>query len=267
MAANLPQQEILALPNVLASASESAGAGQAQCLAHDARNWLTILQVYCDLLRTREAPSREEQQAWMKELARAVERGQGLITSLLASIRPEEEASASEVDLEPEATDLPVVLHQQLPLLQRLAGESIRVELSSLPHSGRVAMSRISLERVLDNLVRNAIEAMPHGGRLRLSLRRSHRCRNPRAGATERMFVLRVRDTGPGIAPELLPVLFQPGISSKPRAAGQQRGLGLAIVRELVEKAGGQIRVRSQANHGCCFEVELPRLEELRMAG
>lgn len=268
-------------------------------LAHDARNWLTVLQVYCDLLRTSGAVA-SGYRSWMDELAAAVERGQGLVASLLDSLQTSSRSSAqtlassptlsSSVRTQPKTAssqagpsvdapslDLAAIIERQLPMLQRLAGENILVEFDRVRGAGSTAISESDFERILLNLVGNAIEAMPHGGRLRIALRTG--LRRPSADPTLR---LRVLDTGTGIAPEMLPRIFESGVSSKsessksrsnkaraevyapeahaPEIPVKSHGFGLAIVRELTHRAGGSLRVRSRLDHGSCFEVELPLL-------
>lgn len=106
------------------------------------------------------------------------------------------------------------------------------------------------LRQVFDNLVRNAREAM-HGQddppRLRVSVGRQ-------SGNAE----VRITDNGPGIAPESLPTIFQPFVSTK----GKGMGLGLAICREIVEGHGGRMEVESTVGRGTTFTVLLPLYTE-----
>ena len=106
------------------------------------------------------------------------------------------------------------------------------------------------LQQVVWNLVTNAIKFTPPGGRIDVCIRR-------RAGAAE----VAVVDTGVGIAPDVLPTLFrrfQQGDGSPTRQYGGL-GLGLAIVRHLVELHGGTVRAHSAGtNRGATFVVALP---------
>jgi signal transduction histidine kinase len=104
---------------------------------------------------------------------------------------------------------------------------------------------------VLENLLSNALKFTEHGT-ITVAV-----ASDPAAGAV----LFRVRDTGPGIPPALLPELWEPFHASIPSAGGGVRGsgLGLAITKRYVDLLGGTIRVRSVPGEGTCFEVVLPR--------
>lgn len=275
-------------------------------LAHDTRNWLTALQVYCDLLRMTIVGDCER---WVMELTGAIDRGQRLVASLLESSRAtgvmvewpaeksgrarrtppisqgnrsvgvSEDASALSSETQ---VDLTVAISRRLPLLQRLAGTGIHVDLDAQRGAGIAMISESDFDRILLNLVLNAIEAMPHGGRLQIVLRRRthHMRRQPAQDAGQKKhgsrgpaarnrtsqpdsetLLLRICDSGTGIAADRLPHIFDSGVSTKaePGAELGIHGYGLFNVRTLVERAGGKIRARSRLGRGSCFEVELPR--------
>jgi signal transduction histidine kinase len=98
--------------------------------------------------------------------------------------------------------------------------------------------------RALLNIAANAVDAMPSGGTLTVRSR-------VRDGHVE----LELQDTGHGIAPELLPRIFEPFFThGKPRGVG----LGMAITRKIVEDHGGSIDLTSRVGAGTCFTVTLP---------
>ena len=99
------------------------------------------------------------------------------------------------------------------------------------------------LKRVLSNLVHNAVQAMPKGGELTIS-----------AYQKNRYMFFSVEDTGMGISEEIKPKLFQPMVSTKSRG----QGLGLAVVKRLVEALDGTVSFESQAGKGTTFTVRLP---------
>ena len=205
-------------------------AAAASHLAHDARNWLTVLQVYCDLLRTSGTVAGHGR-TWIEELSNAVERGQGLVTSLLDSAQTSallESSPVETVAAGPNTLDLAVVIQTREPLFQRMAGNTIRVESKIVAHAETTALQEPEFDRILLNLVRNGIDAMPRGGRLTIELEHG-------VPSERRPLVLRVSDSGNGIPADILPRIFDSGFSTK--AAKQHpkcgRGYGLAIVREL----------------------------------
>jgi two-component system OmpR family sensor kinase/two-component system sensor histidine kinase BaeS len=107
------------------------------------------------------------------------------------------------------------------------------------------------LAQVLRNLLSNALRHTPAGGRLTVSVGHSNGCAQ-----------IRVADTGPGIAPEDLPHVFERfyrGDKSHSRRGGGA-GLGLAIARQLIVAHGGQITVGSPAGQGTTFTITLPAL-------
>jgi signal transduction histidine kinase len=242
-----------------AVATEESRAAAASHLAHDARNWLTVLQVYCDLLRSSDAMAGKGRM-WIEELSHAVERGRGLVISLLDSA----ESSAAQPSTPPLATsgkplDLGEALQRRLPLFQKMAGSRIQVETRIATKAGTTALQETELDRILLNLVRNAIDAMPQGGRLTIEL-------EPGIASPRRPLVLRVSDTGNGIPADILTHIFHSGFSTKPTSCDPhpERGFGLAIVRNLTLGAGGSVRVRSRIGHGTCFTIELPLLSRAR---
>jgi two-component system, cell cycle sensor histidine kinase and response regulator CckA len=243
-------------PAVLsAGTSEQQREAAASHLAHDARNWLTVLQVYCDLLRSSGAVAGHGR-TWMEELSNAVERGQGLVTSLLDSAQtstPLESSLVERMVARPKMLDLAAVVQNRRPLFRQMAGDAIRVESKIAGHAETMALQEAEFDRILLNLVRNGIDAMPRGGRMMIELEHG-------VASERRPLVLRVSDTGSGIPADVLPHIFDSGFSTKSTAQHPKsgRGYGLAIVRNLTLAAGGSVRVRSRIGHGTCFTIELP---------
>ncbi len=118
----------------------------------------------------------------------------------------------------------------------------------------RVEGDRTRLEQVVDNLLHNAIKYTPAGGRIAV-----------RCWVESDLVQVEVRDTGVGIASELLPVIFDvlvQGPTSIDRAQGGL-GLGLALVKELTALHGGKVSVHSEGHgKGCSFTVSFPLLQE-----
>jgi signal transduction histidine kinase len=108
------------------------------------------------------------------------------------------------------------------------------------------------LQQIVDNLMSNAVKYTPAGGSLHVSVKRERD-----------QAVLRVRDTGIGISPDLLPQIFDLFVRGDPGSARVRRGLGigLAVVRRLVELHDGTVEASSAgAGQGSTFTVRLPRV-------
>ena len=99
------------------------------------------------------------------------------------------------------------------------------------------------LKQALLNILINALEAMPDGGELTIAL-------EPAAGAAR----ISVRDTGPGIPPELLERIYQMHFTSKTGGTG----VGLYVARSVVQSHGGMIDVQAGDTGGTVFTVTLP---------
>lgn len=145
-------------------------------------------------------------------------------------------------------------------LLSALAGPSIAVTVEADGGAQAVRLTGEDLTRLLVNLVKNAAEAMPKGGHIHIGLRE----REVAQGAAP-CLALTVEDNGPGIPEAALEKIFLSGYSWRSEAAEagngwpqSHRGLGLAIVRSLVEGAGGRITAANRTPGGACFTLEFP---------
>ncbi len=109
----------------------------------------------------------------------------------------------------------------------------------------------VRLEQVIRNLLQNAAKFTPEGGRVTLTL-------DADAGAP--VICLRLRDTGPGFDPALRHSLFRPFEQAETTVAWSEGGLGLALVKAIVELHGGTVEAQSDgAGMGAEFVVRLPR--------
>ncbi len=108
------------------------------------------------------------------------------------------------------------------------------------------------IEQILLNLIINARQAMPRGGRLRIEVREN---------AAADMVEVQVADTGVGIPPEQLRLIFEPFYTTKePDEHGHGgTGLGLSVCRQIIEQHHGRIRVESVVGKGSTFTVKLPK--------
>ncbi|WPB81378.1 PAS domain S-box protein [Archangium violaceum] len=149
----------------------------------------------------------------------------------------------------------PVDIHSCLDVVLRMAHNELkhtaRLELHYAESLPPVSASEGRLSQVFLNLIVNAAQAMRSGGTERNVLRVST--------AVEGEWVrIDISDTGHGIPPEVLSRIFEPFFTTKP--AGSGTGLGLSISQSIIQKMGGEMRVRSEAGRGTTFTLLLPVL-------
>jgi two-component system sensor histidine kinase BaeS len=112
-----------------------------------------------------------------------------------------------------------------------------------------VFCDRGALERVFANLLRNALKVTPETGKIAI------RAMNLKPGEA---IVVEIEDSGPGIAPEDMPLLFERYRRTVSTRHHEGTGLGLFIVKTFVEAHGGRVEVLGNWGHGACFRVILP---------
>jgi two-component system phosphate regulon sensor histidine kinase PhoR len=177
---------------------------------------------------------------------RNAERLQRLVEDLLEISRIESRG----LQLDPEPLVVAQVVEHGLSLFRERAERGqIRTGSRVVPGLPPVLADRRALEQVLCNLIDNAIKYSPAGAAVSVG-----------AEVEGRHLRVAVRDTGPGIAAQHLPRLFERFYRVDP---GRSRdlggtGLGLSIVKHLVEAMGGSVRVESQVGAGSCFSFTLP---------
>lgn len=260
-------------------------------VAHETRNMVTALALYCDLLdepgvlappfrhyagelRLVAAASRRLVEKLVALDSRTPHPGQHLEPLLLTSDPVSRATGATAEPREGRHRELrhwdllpsePIAnlageLLVNRNLLSALAGPSIAVTVDTEGCAVPVRLTGEDLTRVLVNLVKNAAEATPGGGHIRLLLRALE-------APTEAgdWVALTVEDSGPGIPAQALNWIFEPGYTTHTElappegtVAAAHRGLGLAITRSIVEAAGGHIRAENRSASGARFLIEIP---------
>jgi hypothetical protein len=124
-------------------------------------------------------------------------------------------------------------------------GVSIALDASDLP---QIVTDPDRVQQVVTNLIDNAIRWTPAGGAVRVSARPTSD-----GGVTTD-----VSDTGPGIAPDMRDVLFDPFRSTETPEGNQGSGLGLAIAHQLARTLGGDLTAGDAPGGGACFTLRLP---------
>jgi PAS domain S-box-containing protein len=209
-------------------------------ISHDLKGPLTSLRAYAQLMRRREAYSKEA----INTILAQTERMERLINDLLDVAQIE----AGQLELRLSHFDLSRLIDDTVAAVKPLANNhQIIVEEPGIPIVGKWDADRI--EQVLHNLITNAIKYSLEGTTITVRVTRE-----------ESAATIAVVDEGPGIAPEEIPKLFQRffRVQGGVRGGPPGLGLGLYISRLLVEAHGGTIAVFSQLGQGSTFQVELP---------
>jgi signal transduction histidine kinase len=239
----------------LAQANESRRQMTAD-IAHDLRTPLTVLSGYIEALRDDVLPPSRERFDTMYSEAQHLQR-------LVDDLRTLSLADAGELPLNRQPTPPHELLERIAATYRHPAGQA-GVALRLQPN-GELPQCDVDPERmvqVLGNLVSNALRYTPQGGQIVLSarLRRAPDTRPLGRPSPSRAVQLIVQDSGQGIAPDVLPHIFDRfyrGDAARQQQEGES-GLGLAIARSIVEAHGGTIGVESVLGKGTTFTIGLP---------
>jgi signal transduction histidine kinase len=218
-----------------------AAAGElAAILAHEIRNPLAIISSRAERVRAKihQGKSSEELLAWFEAIPREIERLNRVLGQYLTFARPAEP--------EGEAADFDGTLDAVLTLLEgdfRRKGVSVRRG-GPTAEPLRVRMAPAALHQILLNLLLNARDAMPHGGTVSVS-----------ASASVDRVIVTVSDTGCGMSPAQQRKAFDSFYTTKEHGSG----LGLAVVRSMLELYGGAVELESRPGVGTTFTLSIER--------
>ncbi|GAB4581345.1 MAG: hypothetical protein Fur0022_40920 [Anaerolineales bacterium] len=216
-------------------------------VSHDLKNPLMLIGGYAAML---EEDLQDESAAHASIITQTVERMREFIDDLLDLSRIE---MGIETDFK--RVDMNGVMLASVTNMQALAVQN-RVNLITKPAEEELIVkgSPVRLGQAISNLVGNAIKFTPAGGKITTS-----------ASLEDGLVVIRVADTGPGIPPALQGKLFQKfsKLGQDTTRNGEGHGLGLAIVRSVVEAHGGRVWVESQAGEGSVFAFGVPVYQEI----
>jgi signal transduction histidine kinase len=235
-----------------------AGKQKAQFMAnitHELRTPLQGIMGLCDLVgRGVYGEATERQREAMRDAKISAKGLLGLIDDLLELGR----ADAGKLELRPTEVDVADLLPGVVSTVQwMLAGKTLHVELDVEPNLPTVITDRGKLNQVVLNLLSNAVKFTPDGGSVSLRARRG-----------DGDLCIQIEDTGIGIPEDQLERVFgefyQVDGSASREFGGT--GLGLALVRRLLDLMGGTVAVRSTPGNGSTFEVRLPLVYVARTA-
>jgi PAS domain S-box-containing protein len=220
-------------------------------IAHDFNNLLTGINGFAELAMASPRVDGELRE-YLDEIRKSGERAALLTNQLLAYSRKQ--------ILAPKVINLNSVLTDMQGLLVRLIGEDIELKAALEPELGSIRADPGQVQQIILNLALNARDAMPDGGSLILET--ANVILDERFLATHLenkpgpYVMLSVRDSGIGMAPELLSRVFEPFFTTKP--VGKGTGMGLSSVYGIVKQSDGAIDVDSEPGKGSNFKIYLP---------
>jgi signal transduction histidine kinase len=214
----------------------------AATMAHEVRNPLGVISNCISALHRVSGPRPDAQQKPLLDIiAEEVQRLDQLVRGLLDFSRP--------VQPQPRPEPLEPVVEGALSaaLRSQASSSQVTVQREVAPDLPLALVDPQLLHVALSNLFTNALQAMPQGGDLSVRIERGQHAGAPR-------LQLSISDTGAGMSPEVQQRIFEPFFTT--RATGT--GLGLPIVRRIVEGHSGEVEVRSTQGRGTTFTVRLP---------
>lgn len=215
-------------------------------VSHELRGPLNIMLGWIGLLSEDQALNSEQ-----REMLELINRNALMQSEILNDLIDISRLTSGKFELNFKDIHLPSFIEQNLKCLELMA----RRKNITLSHQIKGSVSSIvadplRLRQIIVNLINNAIKFTPAGGSIFIELSDS-----------DNYFALKIHDTGRGISPEFLPRVFER--YSQERSQSQREeglGLGLAIVRDLVEAHGGEIAAFSEGlNRGTAVVIRLPK--------
>ena len=211
-------------------------------VAHDFNNLLAAIIGGLELLGRR-VPMNEQGQAIVSQMRQAADQGVTLVKSLLSFARKQ--------PLLPLAVDPDELKASVLPLAEHALGDAYTIEWHADCGDCRFYADPSQLTLAVLNLMINARDAMPDGGVVAVEIGVPESSDGPPA-----MIRIAIRDSGPGIPPEIASKITEPFFTTKP--PGKGTGLGLSMVAGFIKQSGGELTFTTPPEGGTCVEILLP---------
>lgn len=217
----------------------------AEGYAHEIRNPLVSIQTFFQLLPTHQGDS-EFMSAFARQATLDTRRIEKLCLEINGFVRHGPLSLMME--------DLNGLIRRTVLFFEVLpVRKGIRIEMSLMPTLPTVLLDNQRMKLAFLNLLRNAVEAMPNGGSVRIA---THLLKKE---DSQPWVQLEISDTGIGILPEDLEHIFDPFFTTKHESDERETtGLGLTVVRQIIDLHGGAIDVKSEVGVGTTVTIDLP---------
>lgn len=251
---NEQQRRLELTSQQLIRAEKLAIVGQvATTVAHELDNILAPLLMYAKLIyHDTDKNGSTENSEFSTQIARITQRASNMLRQLMNAGHS---ASTPSVPV-----NLVHIIQNSLALLSaRIKKQNINVQ-QRFPDNLPLVMGNANqLEQVFINLILNALDAMPKGGNLTMTLKTESQASNLQV--EQDYIMICIQDSGVGIPPENIDLLFEPFYTTKTQGAAS--GLGLFVSHLIVDRYGGTIEVESELGNGTCFMIKLPTIDKV----
>jgi PAS domain S-box-containing protein len=229
-------------------------------ITHELRSPLNAINGYLDLTLTGIAGELNEQQQEFVQRARA---GSEHLYALIEDLLLVSRADAGQMRLNRELSNITEIVANAVEELELTARDNqISIDIDIASDFPTIYADAVRIQQVLRNLISNSLHFTPPGGNMTISAHILDESSFATSEEHERLVEIKIRDTGCGIAPEhqqrIFERFYQVPLTNNGRSNGQ--GLGLSIVKMIVELHGGQITVESVPGQGSTFSFTLPGL-------
>jgi two-component system sensor histidine kinase HydH len=208
-------------------------------VAHEIRNPLNAISIAAQRLKNEFVPENDKQeyQNFTQTILKEIKRLDQTINQFLSL------AKAQKLNLV--STDIGSFVSEVVSLMEIEAKEKGIIIEKEIEDNFQIRMDREEMKKALVNIILNGIQAMSSGGKMNIS---------GNLDSLVKEYIIKVKDTGPGISEENLSKIFQPYFTTKEKGTG----LGLAIAYRIINDHKGKIEVESEAGKGTTFTIRLP---------
>lgn len=216
-------------------------------VSHDLKGPFNRIFALIQLMTISAENLQEDQKEYLGKMHQIVADGLTMIRNLLDNRRLDEK----EIDFVPERINVSLLISLLIKNYKTLA-EKKKIQLFlEVPQQLFIVTDKLYFNRIIENLLSNALKFSPHESSIHVTLK-----------ADNGQIEIRIRDEGPGISAEDQKGLFQKynRLTARPTGAESSTGLGLYIVKTIVDKLGGEVFCESETGKGATFVVRLKNL-------
>ncbi len=215
-------------------------------VAHDFNNLLAVIMGNLELLEEH-LDQRPGSKQLLQDIRQATISGSDLIRNL--------QTLSEQRRLDPRPIPIATQINESLPLIRRaVAKDGIELSMTDDSNGAVANVDPAQFDSAVLNLCINARDALPSGGKIAIRVY----CPKPGQAGGRQVVFIEIRDNGTGMTAEVLEQALQPFFSTK--EAGDGSGLGLAMVQNFADGAGGEVALSSKPSQGTCVTLVLPKV-------